>query len=90
MDVKEFKEIALANMDNLVKEEAKRQLVSWLNAKALPTLRDVADEYCARLKADSVTEDGWCKYRDSIVLPLVITMGISLTEIVLKKVDESV
>jgi hypothetical protein len=90
MDIKEFKEIVLADMDNLVKEEAKRQLVSWLNAKALPTVRDVAEAYCERLKADSEGEQGWCKYRDSIVLPLMITMGISLAEIVLKKVDESV
>ena len=89
MDIKEFKTLALANMDDLVKEEAKKQFVSWLNIKALPTLRDIANEYIARLKEDSEKEQGWCKYRDSIVLPLVITFGLWLAELVLKKVDEA-
>lgn len=89
MDINMVKEAVLGNMEALVKEDAKKAFVKWLQEKALPAVTEIADKYITRLKEDAESEQGWCKFRDAVFLPIVINGGLWLVSQMLEKVIEN-
>ena len=59
-----------------VTEELKQELTNWLEDTCLPLARTAADSFISQIKEQSKAESGWCKVRDSIVLPVIITLGV--------------
>lgn len=79
-DFTKARDEVIANVGSLVSDKAKNELLCWFKDTALPYAEQVADAYVTTLKKEAENETGWCKVRDSIVLPLLIETSEFLTE----------
>lgn len=68
-----------------VTEEMKSNLTQWLLDTAYPLAENAANSFIEQIKEQAVTESGWCKARDLIVLPFIINGGLWLTRNALSK-----
>ena len=68
-----------------VTEQAKQALTKQIVESILPAIKTAADSFNAKIKEQAKTEQGWCKVRDMLVLPLVIDGLIYVVEMVLTK-----
>ncbi len=71
-----------------VTEQAKQALTKQLVESILPAVKTAADSFTSKIKEQAKTEQGWCKIRDMLVLPLVIEGTIYVVELVLTKTVE--
>lgn len=71
-----------------VTEQAKQALTKQLVESILPAVKTAADGFTSKIKEQAKTEQGWCKIRDMLVLPLVIDGTIYVVELVLTKTVE--
>lgn len=71
-----------------VTEDMKEAMVKWLLDTALPIAKESAGKFISQVKEQAAAEQGWCKVRDLVVLPAVITGGLWLTEQALRKTDK--
>ena len=65
-----------------------RRLFSWVKDKVLPAAREMAEAYIEAVKVSAKEETGWCKARDTLVIPALISCGLWLTEQAGDKVAE--
>lgn len=70
-----------------VTEELKQELTNWLEDTCLPLAKTAADSFIGQIKEQAKAESGWCKVRDLIVLPAIITLGLWLVEKSLSKTN---
>lgn len=63
-----------------VTEELKEQFSSWLVETVLPLAHTAADSFIAQTKAQAADEKGWCRVRDLIILPAIISIGLWAAE----------
>ena len=73
-DFAKVRDEVVSNIEELVTETAKNELVGWFKNTALPYAEQVADAYADALKKQAETESGWCKMRDGIVLPTLFAV----------------
>lgn len=73
-DFAAVKDEVIANVETLATETAKNELMGWFKNTAIPYGEEVADAYVKALKEQAATESGWCKMRDGIVLPTLISV----------------
>ena len=71
-----------------VTEQVKRNLTKQIVESILPAIKTAADGFTAKIKEQAKTEQGWCKIRDMLVLPLLIDGAIYVVELVLSKTME--
>lgn len=71
-----------------VTEQAKQALTKQIVESILPAIKTAAEGFTAQIKEQAKSEQGWCKARDLIVLPLVINGVIYALETVLTKTLE--
>ena len=71
-----------------VTEQVKQDLTKQLVESILPAIKTAADGFTAKIKEQAKAEQGWCKIRDMLVLPLVIDGAIYIVETVLTKTLE--
>ena len=71
-----------------VTEEVKQDLTKQLVESILPAVKAAAEGFTAQIKEQGKAEQGWCKIRDMLVLPLVIEGAIYVVETVLTKTTE--
>lgn len=71
-----------------VTEQVKQDLTEQIVESILPAVKTAADGFTAKIKEQAKTEQGWCKIRDMLVLPLVINGAIYAAELVLTKTME--
>ena len=74
-DFEKVKDEVIANLEELVTDTAKNELVGWFKNKALPYAEEVADAYVVALKKQGEAEEGWMKIRDAVVLPALINVA---------------
>lgn len=79
-DFAKVRDEVIDNIGSLISERAKNELLGWFKDTALPYAEQVADAYITALKKEAAEETGWCKVRDSIVLPLLIETSEFLAE----------
>lgn len=72
-----------------VVEETKQAFLQNFIEAGIPVVESYAAEFTAKVKAQAQTETGWCKIRDSVVIPgavqLVLFIGKRLVETVAEK-----
>lgn len=84
----DFRDEIVASLQvETVTEDMKTAFVKWLLETALPIAQESADNFISQIKAQALSETGWCKMRDLVILPTVITGGLWLVEQALKKAD---
>lgn len=67
--------IGTLNFDK-VTEQMKQDFTMWLLETALPLAENSASSFVEQVKAQAKDEQGWCKIRDSIVLPFCVNILI--------------
>ena len=68
-----------------VTEQVKQNVTQKLLAEILPMIENAVDNFCNATKEQAKKEDGWCKIRDGIVLPLLMQGGVYIVKTVLEK-----
>ena len=68
-----------------VTEQVKQQVTTAILAEVLPTIENAVDGFTAATREQAKTENGWCKLRDGIVLPLVMQGVVYVVKTVLEK-----
>ena len=71
-----------------VTEQVKQNLTKQIVESIIPAVKTAADGFTAKIKEQAKAEQGWCKIRDMLVLPLVINGVIYVVETVLTKTLE--
>lgn len=71
-----------------VTEQVKQNLTKQIVESILPAVKTAADGFTVKIKEQAKTEQGWCKIRDMLVLPLVTNGLIYVVELVLNKTIE--
>lgn len=87
MTIEEFKNQMAETAKEFFTTTAKGAIVSGLRSTVLPALKEVADPFVAKLKADATTESGWVKFRDGVFLPGLIFTAFWLLEKLLDKMS---
>lgn len=87
MTIEEFKNQMAETTKEFFTTTAKGAIVSGLRGTVLPALKEVADPFVAKLKADAATESGWVKFRDGVFLPGLIFAAFWLLEKLLDKMS---
>lgn len=72
-----------------VGKDIKGDFLAWLEQEGLAFLQDVADRVITECKADAESEGGWCRIRDAFVLPVVISIGMYVLQMVIDKAEKS-
>lgn len=63
----------------------KGNLNNWLVDEGLDIISKTADKVVDQCRKDAPEEKGWCKVRDSFVLPLAIQGGVAVLKVVIEK-----
>ena len=88
MTIEELKNEVIADVNDYVTDTAKAAFLSWVKDKVLPSVREMAEAYIEAVKASGKEETDWCKARDTLVIPALISCGLWLTEQTVSKVVE--
>ena len=88
MTIEELKNEVIADVNDYVTDTAKAAFLSWVKDKVLPSVREMAEAYIEAVKASGKEETSWCKARDTLVIPALISCGLWLTEQAVNKVVE--
>ena len=66
-------------------EQVKQDVTAAILKEVLPMIENAVDGFTATTKEQAKTESGWCKWRDGIVLPLVMQGAVFIVKTVLTK-----
>ena len=88
MTIEELKNEVIADAKDYVTDTAKSAFLNWVKDKVLPSVREMAEAYIEAIKVSGKEEAGWCKARDTLVIPALISCGLCLTEQAVSKVVE--
>ena len=86
MTIEELKNEVIADVKDYVNDTAKAAFLSWVKDKVLPSVREMAEAYIEVVKASAVEETGWCKARDTLVIPALVSIGLWVAEQAMSKV----
>ncbi len=63
----------------------KKKFVGWIGSEGVEFAQALADEIKDECKKDAPTETGWCKIRDTFVVPVALDIGMVLLKLILEK-----
>ena len=63
----------------------KADFVTWLSVEGLNFAQEVVDQIIAECKKDAPTEKGWCKIRDTFVVPVALNVVMYVLRTVMVK-----
>ena len=86
MTIEELKNEVIADVKGYVTDTAKSAFLNWVKDKVLPSAREMAEAYIEAVKASAVEEAGWCKARDTLVIPTLVSIGLWVAEQAVSKV----
>ena len=88
MTIEELKNEVIADVKDYVTDTAKAAFLGWVKDKVLPSVREMAEAYIEEVKASAVEETGWCKARDTLVIPALVSISLWVAEQAVSKVVE--
>ena len=88
MTIEELKNEVIADVKDYVNDTAKAAFLRWVKDKVLPAAREMAEAYIEAIKVSGKEETGWCKARDTLIIPALVSAGIWLAEQAVSKVVE--
>lgn len=68
-----------------ITEDVKQHVTNAILSEVVPVIENAVDSFCTATKEQAKTETGWCKIRDSVVLPLLMQGGVAIIKTVLSK-----
>lgn len=88
MDKNQIFALLLDNIKEELNEQGKAKFNKWMNEKAIPMIKQGADDIIAKLNMQSKNESGWCAARDRIVYPTLIKITLLILSVSFKKIAE--
>ena len=86
MTIEELKNEVIADVKGYVTDTAKSAFLNWVKDKVLPAARQMAEAYIEAVKASATQETGWCKARDTLIIPALVSIGLWVAEQAVSKV----
>ena len=71
-----------------VGKELKNNFVGWVGEEGIEFAQAFADKIKEECKNDAAQETGWCKIRDTFVIPLAIDGAMLLLKMIVTKAAE--
>lgn len=68
-----------------VGKSLKKDFVGWLGQEGVEFAQKFVDKIIDECKTDAPNESGWCKVRDTFVVPVALTIGMYVLQLVLAK-----
>jgi hypothetical protein len=69
-------------------KDLKDRFVTWVEDEGIAFIQQFADGIINECRKDAETESGWCKIRDSIVVPGLLNVGMYILKMVIAKAAE--
>jgi len=66
----------------------KNDFVTWLSGEGLDFAQGFVDEIISECKKDAPNESGWCKIRDTFVVPVALNIVMYVLKTVMTKAAE--
>lgn len=63
----------------------KDKFVGWVSTEGVEFAQALVDEIKAECKADAPNESGWCRIRDTFVVPVALDIGMVLLKLIIEK-----
>lgn len=63
----------------------KDKFVGWVSTEGVEFAQALVDEIKDECKADAPNESGWCRIRDTFVVPVALDIGMVLLKLILEK-----
>lgn len=90
MTIEELKNEVVSDVKNYVTDAAKVAFLGWVKDKVLPAAKEIGNAYSDAVKASVKADDSaWVKFRDSLLIPSIISVGIWGMEQIIDKVVEA-
>lgn len=68
-----------------VGQDLKSRFVGWLGDEGIGFIQPIADEIKSECKKDAPQETGWCRIRDSFVVPVALDIGMAILKLIIEK-----
>ena len=86
----DLKEILQDSFRTTVDEALKQDLSRYILNELMPIAEEAASNFITQIQEQSKSERGWVKFRDSIVLPFIISGLLYLTKTTLEKTYQAI
>ena len=63
----------------------KDKFVGWLGTEGIEFAQALVDEIKSECKKDAPQESGWCRIRDTFVVPVALDIGMALLKMIIEK-----
>lgn len=63
----------------------KDKFVGWMSTEGVEFAQALVDEIKAECKTDAPNESGWCRIRDTFVVPVTLDIGMALLKLIIEK-----
>ena len=63
----------------------KDKFVGWVSSEGIEFAQDLVDEIKDECKKDAPTESGWCRIRDTFIVPVALDIGMVLLTLIIEK-----
>jgi hypothetical protein len=63
----------------------KDKFVGWVSTEGVEFAQALVDEIKDECKADAPNESGWCRIRDTFVVPVALDIGMVLLKLIIEK-----
>lgn len=88
MDKNQIFALLLDNIKEEINEQGKAKFNKWMNEKAIPMIKQAADDIIAKLNMQSQNESGWYAARDRVIYPTLIKITLMVLSVSFKKITE--
>ena len=68
-----------------VGKDLKNSFVTWLESEGVEFAQKFVDKIIEECKADAPQETGWCRIRDTFVVPVTLNLAMYILQFVLAK-----
>jgi hypothetical protein len=89
MSTKSWVEVRDSVLEALKLEEVgkglKDRFVGWVGTEGIEFAQALVDEIKAECKKDAPQEKGWCRIRDTFVVPVSLDIGMAILKLIVEK-----
>ena len=85
MTIEELKNEVIADVKGYVTDTAKSAFLNWVKEKILPAAKEMGTAYAEAVKATAEGKQGWVKFRDSMLIPGIISAALWAVELAIDK-----
>lgn len=75
--IEEFKNEIISDVKNYATDTAKIAFLNWVKEEVVPPVKEIGNAYSDAVKASVKADDSaWVKFRDTLLIPAIISVSI--------------